>query len=176
VLKQVDGAVARVDGVLDGAEGAVVRVDGVVHGAEGAVTRVNGVLDGADVAVARTSRVLDGAEGAVQRADRTLDSAGAAVDRASALLAQAEPPLERLLPVLRRMAETLDEEEVDAAVLLIDRLPQLLSAVDDDVLPVVRLLKNVGPELHELLEIVEDLHRLATGLPGAKLLRRRNND
>ncbi len=73
---------------------------------------------------------------------------------------------------LTHLADTLDPKEVDAAVLLIDRLPQLLSAVDEDLLPVVRQLRSVGPELHELLEIVADLHRLVSGLPGARLLRR----
>ena len=62
------------------------------------------------------------------------------------------------------------------AVLLIDRLPQLLAAVDDDVLPLVRQLQGVGPELHELLRLVEDLHRMVAGLPGVRMLRRRGSE
>lgn len=80
------------------------------------------------------------------------------------------------MPALQRMAETLHPSEVDAAILLIDRLPELLAAVDDDVLSLVRSLGQIGPELHELLAIVEDLHRLVTGLPGAKLWRSRGRD
>jgi hypothetical protein len=73
------------------------------------------------------------------------------------------------------MAETLDPEEVDAAVLLIDRLPDLLRAVDEDLLPLAHRLANVGPELHQLLELVADLHGMVARLPGIGLVRRRSD-
>ena len=75
--------------------------------------------------------------------------------------------------MLERLAHTLDEHEVEAAVLLVDRLPALQQAVDRDLLPVATALKDVGPELHQLLGLVEDLHTMVEGLPGMKLLRRR---
>jgi hypothetical protein len=77
--------------------------------------------------------------------------------------------------VLQRMAETLHPSEVDAAVLLIDRLPELLTAVDEDLLPLTRQLQGVGPELHELLTLVEDLHKMVSKLPGMGLVRRRRD-
>jgi hypothetical protein len=83
------------------------------------------------------------------------------------------PALQRLLPAVERIAETVEPREVDAAVLLIDRLPELLRAVDDDLLAHARQLSDVGPELHALLELVEDLHAMAARLPGMKLIRRR---
>ncbi len=54
-----------------------------------------------------------------------------------------------------------------------DRLPGLLDTVDRDVLPLATQLQAVAPDLHNLLELVEDLHRLVSNLPGAKRLRRR---
>jgi hypothetical protein len=72
------------------------------------------------------------------------------------------------------MAETVEPHEVDAAVLLVDRLPELLQAVDQDLLPLARQLQGVGPELHALLELVEDLHSMVSKLPGMKLVRRRD--
>jgi hypothetical protein len=33
-----------------------------------------------------------------------------------------------------------------------------------------------GPDLHNVLKLLEDLHQLASGLPGAKRLRRRGED
>jgi hypothetical protein len=71
------------------------------------------------------------------------------------------------------MAETLEPHEVDAAVLLVDRLPDLLRTVDDDLLPLARRMQDVGPELHALLELVDDLHRMVSRLPGMGLVRRR---
>ena len=43
------------------------------------------------------------------------------------------------------------------------------------MLPVLSKLDRVGPDLHELLEVVEDLRRVMTGLPGIGLLRRRGD-
>jgi hypothetical protein len=134
------------------------------------------VVSGAETSVGRVDAVVAGAETSVQRVDGVLGGAGSLVDRADHLLGQAEEPLTRLMPALRRMSETLEPREIDAAILLIDRLPELLAAVDDDVLPLVRSLGKVEPELHELLEIVQDMHRLITGLPGARLWRSRGKD
>jgi len=75
--------------------------------------------------------------------------------------------------VLERLAETVDAREVDAAVLLVDRLPQLLQSVDEDLLPLARNLKDVGPELHSLLALAEDLHETLSKVPGMGLVRRR---
>ncbi len=52
-------------------------------------------------------------------------------------------------------------------------MPVVLEHMDTDLLPVLRTLDRVGPDLHELLEVVEDLRRVVAGLPGVGLLRRR---
>ena len=49
-------------------------------------------------------------------------------------------------------------------------------AEPDEILPLVRSLGKVEPELQELLEIVQDVHRLISGLPGARLWRSRGKD
>ena len=78
--------------------------------------------------------------------------------------------------MLQRLADTVHEPQVDAAAALASRLPHLLDAVDQVLLPLAGGLRDVGPELHELLGLVEDLHRTAEGLPGVKLLRRRGSE
>jgi hypothetical protein len=50
----------------------------------------------------------------------------------------------------------------------------VLRAVDEDLLPLARQLQGVGPELHALLELVEDLHAMVSRLPGMGLVRRRD--
>ena len=53
----------------------------------------------------------------------------------------------------------------------------LLEHVDTDLLPALqRRWTGSVPDLHELLEVVEDLRRVMTGLPGIGLLRRRGDD
>ncbi len=95
------------------------------------------------------------------------------MDGAGSLLDRTTEPVEQLMPLLKRFAATLSPEEVEAAVQLIDRLPGLLDTVDRDVLPLTQQLNAVGPDLHALLELVEDLHRLVSNLPGVNRLRRR---
>ena len=63
-----------------------------------------------------------------------------------------------------------------AAIALIDRLPALLDSVDQEVLPLAQQLKDVGPDLHAVLGLVEELHTLISGVPGAKRLLRRAGD
>ena len=98
------------------------------------------------------------------------------LDRTDLALQAWEPSLRKLAPSMERFAEALHPDEVTAAIALVDRMPQLLDHVENDVLPALQSLDRVGPDLHEVLEIVEDLRRVITGLPGIGLLRRRGED
>ncbi len=147
----------------------------MLEGAEGAVARTSEVLEGAEGAVARTSGVLEGAERTVDGATRVLGQTDVLVGDANRLLGHAQRPLLELLPVLERLAETVSAREVDAAVLLVDRLPELLTAVEQDLLPLARQMRDVGPELHSLLGLVEDLHETVSKVPGMGLVRRRKD-
>lgn len=173
VVAGAEHSVQRVDAVVGQADSSVQRVDAVVALAEQSVQRVDSVVGRAEDSVQHVNAVVSGAETAVTRATAAVTSAQDLLGRSDSLLAQAMPALQRLLPVVERIAETVEPHEVDAAVLLVDRLPELLRAVDDDLLPLARQLKGVGPELHSLLELVEDLHAMVARLPGMKLIRRR---
>jgi hypothetical protein len=114
------------------------------------------------------------------RADRLFARAGTLLDGAHDLLAMYAGPLgdlapdaAKLVPALRRIASTVSEQEVDAVIGLIDELPQLLSTLKNDVLPVLRRL---GPDVHETMEIVDDVRHIINGLPGARLFRRRGEE
>jgi hypothetical protein len=74
---------------------------------------------------------------------------------------------------VRRLATTLDPAEVEALVTLIDRLPRLVTHLDEDILPVLESLGNVGTDVHDLVDTVQDLRQVVKGFPGSRLFRRR---
>jgi hypothetical protein len=58
-------------------------------------------------------------------------------------------------------------------VTLIDRLPRLVTHLDEDILPVLESLGNVGTDVHDLVDTVQDLRQVVKGFPGSRLFRRR---
>ena len=103
-----------------------------------------------------------------------------AVSRADGLLGRVDPlvdvfqePLLALAPAVRRLAASVDPAEVEAVVAFIDRLPQLMTHLDEDVLPVLSSLGNVGADVHDLLDTMQDLRHVVKGFPGSRLFRRR---
>lgn len=154
------------------------RVVEMVVEVEQTLAAVNAATKRADALIDRIDDIASSAEGAVQAAYETCRAAAAAIEQASAITATAAPllasysePLRLLEPTVRRLADTTDVREVDALVKLIDRLPRLVNAMDDDVMPLLERLDQSGPDLNQLLDNVSDLNRMAGRLP--KVFRRR---
>jgi ABC-type transporter Mla subunit MlaD len=185
----IPGPGAVIGGAAAAAE-AVETAISLVPRAADALTRVEALLDRVEAVVRHAEQVVDesaestgrvkatvDAVGVVTRdAGRRVDAAGGLIDRLDTLLGTWEPIGRRLAPQASRFADNVSEHEVDAAVALVDRLPVVLEHMDSDLLPVLTKLDQVGPDLHELLAVVEDLRRVVTGLPGVGLLRRRGED
>ena len=74
---------------------------------------------------------------------------------------------------MRRLATTLDPDEVEAMVTLIDRLPHLVAHLDEDILPILASLGDVGTDVHDLVDTVQDMRQVVKGFPGSRLFRRR---
>jgi len=161
-------AMTRVEALLDHVEGVVDRTQAVI-------SRVEAVADEAAESNAKARATVEAAAVVTRDAGRRVDGAGGLVDRMDTVLGTWEPVGRMLAPQAVRLADGLSGHEVDAAVSLIDRMPVVLEHVDTDLLPVLKTLDRVGPDLHELLEVVEDLRRVVTGLPGVGLLRRRGD-
>lgn len=100
---------------------------------------------------------------------RTDDTAA----RADALLSGLEPLLSRLQPTLERLADTTHPDEVDALVSLVDRLPLLAEQVERDLLPVMRTLGTVAPDVHDLLDVSRELNGMLGKLPGMGRIKKR---
>jgi hypothetical protein len=169
-------AVETAIGLVPRAADALTRVEALLDRAEQVVTRAEAVADEAAESNAKVRATVDGAAVVTRDAGRRVDGAGGLVDRLDTLLGTWEPLGRRLAPQASRLADSLSGHEVDSAIALIDRMPVVLEHLDTDLLPVLRTLDRVGPDLHELLEVVEDLRRVVTGLPGVGLLRRRGDD
>lgn len=170
------GLPGRVLRLMDRLELTAARFDVLL--AEVAVTarRADEVAAGAAAVVGEADRVakLSGAvaleaRGVAIGADEVRESAGALVGAYAPVLAALQPTLDRL-------AELVSPRQVTALVGLADRLPPLLDAVDRDVLPLLSHLNEMAPDLHALLESVDDLRRAVAGLPGIGLLKRRGDE
>ena len=162
LVPRAAAAMDRVEVLLDRLDGLTERADALVTRADEANRRAHAVLDTAEIVTRDAGRTVDGATGVLDRVDHTLTSW--------------EPPLRKLVPAAQRFADGLDETEVSAAITLVDRMPTLLDHVENDVLPMLQNLDRVGPDLHEVLEVVQDLRRVVPGLPGIGLLRKRGEE
>lgn len=164
------GAMATRAGLTVDAAGVIAAragelVDGVAVTMDGAAAAVTG----ATAIVADAGRITDAASGAVQHAS-------AAAAEARELLDGYAPTLRRASPLAARFIDELTPEEVTAAIRMIDELPRLRQHLAEDVMPLLGKLDQVGPDLHSLLEVTNDLHLAIVGLPGLKRLRRRGEE
>jgi len=158
-LEQLFAAVPRLSALLVRAEGLVVDVGALV-------ARIEATRAETDDVVRRTGATAAAADAAVAASDALVVAAERLVVRFDTLLASFEPSLTKLQPPLERLAETTDPAEVDALVSLVDNLPQLASQLERDLLPVLRTLGTVAPDLHDMLEASRELNGMLAQLPG----------
>jgi hypothetical protein len=174
------GLVGRADDLLARTERLLARIEEVVDRAEASVSRVDAVMVDVEAAVVGVAAVSAAAAEQVDlvrkvavKADRTAAGAQGLVDRGDRMLTDAEPVVRAALPMARTLVDSIQAHEIDAAVQMIDRMPEMLESLDRDVIPMMRRLDQVGPDVHALLETVEDLRTMVENLPGMSFVRRR---
>lgn len=153
------GVVERAGEGVEQLFAAVPRVAALLARAEQVVAEVGAL-------VARIEETRLDAAAVVSRTDETRA-------RADALIGALEPSLTQLQPTLERLAETTHPDEVDALVQLIDHLPQLVEQLERDLLPVMRTLGTVAPDVHDLLDVSRELNGMLAKLPGMGRIKRR---
>ena len=187
LAERAESLIGRVDGVVDGIEETLRDTKVIMAAAALAVDEAGAVaaraallVDGATVTLDGATVAVSGAATIVTDAGRITDAASGVVQQASATSAEARalldgygPTLRRAAPLAARFVEELTPEEVTAAIRLVDELPRLRTHLVEDVMPLLGKLDQVGPDLHSLLEVTNDLHLAIIGLPGLKRLRRR---
>lgn len=185
VLALVDGVedlLRRVRSVVDRADALIERTSGTVDDVEGVVAETRVVVESATQIVNDTARVSTAAEALVSRvgtvsedATRTVTEVQRTAATADELLRMFEPTARRAAPMAERFISELSHEEVEAAIRMVDELPVLTQHLLSDVLPILRTLDRVGPEIHELLEVSHDVRRAILGIPGFGFFRRRGD-
>jgi hypothetical protein len=134
------------------------------------------VVGGAAAATDAASTVLTDAAGLTGAASALVVRANSATTEAEVLVHAYQDTLLKAAPLARQFVEELSSEEITAAIKMVDTFPALRQHLADDVLPLLGKLDQVGPDLHKLLEVTEDLHLAIAGLPGLKMLRRRGEE
>jgi hypothetical protein len=127
--------------------------------------RVLDLLDAAEAVVARAGDLVD-------RTERVIGDAEDAVADARRVTTAAEQQVVAAKPLIEFLEE-FSAHEVQAAISLVDELPRLSRHLNEDVLPILATLQQVGPDLHELLEVANDVRQAILGIPGFDYLRRR---
>lgn len=165
--------------VKDGVTGAVTDVGDLID----LVGRGVDLMDRAESLMTAAEQLLLDAQTQLARSAGALDEAEALTDDARALTAHAETQLAALTPLrevaqdatpmLRTVVDSFSAQEIAAVVRALDRLPQLVDALETGVLPMLSTLDRVGPDVHDILESVSELAHALQGLPGVGLLQRR---
>jgi hypothetical protein len=175
--------VTRFITVMDRAEELVDRTGTVMGDAEDAVRQIRAITAAAAVAVrdavevsAAAGTVVAETELVAGRAAIVIEQAGRTATASGDLLSAYEPALRHAAPMADRFLRQLSHEELDAAVRLVDELPKLTHHLITSVLPILRTLDRVGPDIHDLLAVTKDLKLAIAGIPGLGMLRRRGED
>lgn len=176
LVTEAEGLVARVRATLDRVDAAVTRVEEVAD-------RAGEVAEAADVVVVRVGSVAADAETLVDRvapitgaAEAVLESVGATGAEAHALLETFRPIAERGAPLLQHFVDEFSVQELQALIRLVDQVPRFTEHMESDVMPVLAKLDQVGPDVHELLDVLKDVRLAIQGVPGFALFRRRGAD
>ncbi len=130
---------------VEQAIGLLPRVVELVAGAEK-------LIDRAGALIARVETLVDGVERTAARAGRLVDSL--------------DPTLTKLQPILQTLADTTSPVEVQAAVTAIDLLPEIVGRLSEDIMPILKTMDTVSPDLSELLLISRELNEMLGAIPG----------
>lgn len=120
--------------------------------------------------IVRILRTIDDVE--VRLADAVAKSLSI-VDRVEPILTEFAPTLRLLHPMLRRIADSTDPAEVEAVVRLVNDLPDLVTKIHVDVLPVLTSLGSVPEDLREILVTSKELNEIIAAVPGLGRMRQR---
>jgi hypothetical protein len=180
VLDRVDTAIGRVEAVaaradeIAGHAGRVAtKADDVADQAGRVADKADDVADRAGVVATGAGDVLARADTAARSAESLLAEVGATGRSAQDLLELYRPSAEKAAPLLHRFVEEFSDDELTALIKLVDQVPMFTEHMETDIMPILATLDRVGPDVHELLDVLKDVRLAIQGVPGFSLFRRR---
>jgi len=180
VVERAERLVAEVEGIAASAGVVVVdaakisgQASGVIAVAEQVSRQASGVVAVAEHVSGRANEVVGGAARVSAEAAAVVALAESTAGIANELIRVYEPIALRAAPLAGRFVTELSDEEVDAAIRLVDELPQLTEHLITNILPILSTLDRVGPDVTELLKVTRDVRQAIVGIPGFKFFRRR---
>jgi ABC-type transporter Mla subunit MlaD len=178
--EKADEAITAIGSTIARSDEAVIAIGSTIARSDEAVIAIGATIARSDEAVTAISSTITRSDDAITAIGSTIAGADGAVTRTEGLLGRVDPvvgafqePLLALAPAVRRLAASIDPDEVEAVVAFIDRLPRLMTHLDEDVLPVIGSMGSVGEDVHDLLDTMQDLRHVVKGFPGSRLFRRR---
>ncbi len=167
--QRVIGLVGEAEDLLAQARTSLASLETISTDAAASILRVSHLLDATDAVVVRTETITEDAT-------ETLGAARTLTQDAAAMVGSVQPELAKLLPLLEKFANKLSEAEVDAAIALVDELPVITRSLREDILPILGTLDHVGPDINELLHVMDDVRKAVLGVPGFSFFKRRGEE
>jgi len=169
VAERTDGLVERVTAVSEEAGGLVRTTTTVCDRAGNLISQVEQVTADATGVIGSARQVADRANDVVTEAQGASRQAGELLDLYGPLAREAAP-------LARKFVDELSEDEIHAAIKLVDHLPVFTEHMENDIMPILATLDRVGPDVHELLDVLKEVRQAIVGIPGFRLLSRRGSD
>lgn len=180
LLGEVEHLLGTLARATEHAEVLLARTDAAVSVAERnladireATAAASRVITSVEEVNARAGRAVGNAVEVTAGAAAVVSDAAAATRGADQLLSTYQSMTEELTPLAHRFIDELSEEEVVAAIRLVDQLPTLMEHIEREICPVLITLDRVGPDINELLQVTKEVQQAITGIPGFALFRRR---
>jgi methyl-accepting chemotaxis protein len=166
LIGEVEQLVRKVNGTVD-------EIGAIIAKADALVDRTGNVVADAEKAVDEVRAITANAGDVAERAAQVVTTAGQTAHTANELIGLYEPIAKQAQPLAKRFVEELSPHEIEAAIKLVDELPVLTEHLINDILPILATLDRVGPEVHQLLEVTNDVRQAILGIPGFGFMRRR---
>ena len=154
--------------VIDVARGAILWSLDTAGLVASLPARIDALFVQVEALLNKVSAVTDDAADVVSEASD-------ASTTAKRLIADIEPIAQRAMPLGRTFVDNFSEAEVEAAVRMVDHLPELLERMEA-LMPILAQMDSIAPELHQLLEVTTDVRKAVIGIPGFKFFRNRGED
>lgn len=167
--QRVIGLVEEAEDLLAKARTSLASLETISVDAAASIQRVSGLLDATDAVLVRTETITEDAT-------ETLGAARTLTQDAVGMITQVEPEMQKMLPLLEKFADRLSAAEVDAAIELVNELPELTRSLREDILPILGTLDRVGPDINELLHVMDDVRKAVLGVPGFSFFKRRGEE